>query len=102
MLLTSLLSFWRVKRWERSILSSPIEPTSEVQAHQAALITRLQNALGIGRRLSEGGTLLRQGLTFPEDHGSPGSPSLSDEDRLAAAMAEDARLQYDLRSAGLL
>jgi len=56
-LLTSLLGFWRVKRWERGILSSQRENTQDETARNAHIISQL-NFLG-GRV-----DILRQGLGF--------------------------------------
>jgi len=110
-LLTSLLSFWRVKRWERSILNSSTRESSTPQnaVHDAALIARLEHAFGL-RGLSDG-SLLRQGLglarTPPASEPSQPDQELAnlhpDPDvRLAEAYAQEARLHDDLRSAGFL
>lgn len=49
-LLTSLLGFWRVKRWERGILSprrAAAPRTAEQTAHDVALISNLEQAFGL-------------------------------------------------------
>lgn len=146
-LLTSLLSFWRVKRWERGILAS--SPASSLPPPASSASNRSGPASSsIFGRL----TLLRSGLGFPVSGEYPGSSTRSgdpaiasrginifddslfavaegedgeledvtDRDprgnyvipidesnpeqthRLARAYVEDARLQRDLRAAGLL
>lgn len=142
-LLTSLLSFWRVKRWERGILASAPSPslplpTSSSAAPPSHLFSRLN--------------LLRAGLGFSVSNypGASTSPRSADDDArsnsrsifdgdifnvaegddgeledvsrgprgnyvipidesnperthtLARAYADEARLQRDLRAAGLL
>ncbi|KAI0638235.1 hypothetical protein C8Q77DRAFT_1047046 [Trametes polyzona] len=130
-LLTSVLGFWRVKRWERGILSSheetPAPATPEQQARSAAIINSIERAFGL-RGLADG-SLLRAGLGFPgaehrEAHGEGEGEGEHDEEddaptrnsyvlpidpanperneRLARAYADEARLHQDLRSAGLL
>lgn len=49
-LLTSLLGFWRVKRWERGILSprrAAAPRTAEQSARDIALISNLEQAFGL-------------------------------------------------------
>jgi Protein of unknown function (DUF2370) len=63
-LLTSLLSFWRVKRWERGILSpqQPMVPrTAEESARDREVIANLEDVFGF-RVLSRSD--LRPGLGF--------------------------------------
>jgi len=126
LLLTSLLSFWRVKRWERSILSTA------TPAPAPAPDSSTTPSSAFFRAFSFRNTLLRQGLVYP---GSSGTRTLFDEheeehsglellaggelrgeyilpdpdssnpertERLARAFADEARLQRDLRAAGLL
>jgi hypothetical protein len=103
LLLTSVLSFWRVKRWERSILNSSIrEPDSaQAEGRNAAIVARLEGAFGL-HGISNG-SLLRQGFSFSrEEPPLEPTPGLDNQVRLAEAHAESARLQDDLRSAGLL
>ncbi|KAI0774324.1 hypothetical protein C8Q74DRAFT_1218139 [Fomes fomentarius] len=123
-LLTSLLGFWRVKRWERGILSSqedaPAPASSEEHARSAAIVHSIERVFGL-QGLADG-SLLRQGLGFPGalhhemDHSDeedatpprnayvipldPADPARNE--RLARAYADEARLHQDLRSAGLL
>ncbi|KAI0796621.1 hypothetical protein C8Q75DRAFT_802309 [Abortiporus biennis] len=134
-LLTSLLGFWRVKRWERSILSTqqhnPPSTPAEDQARNNAMIFRLERAFGI-RGLVDG-SLVRTGLGFPGS--SSGAAAVSEAERhseddridggvvfesrgqyvlpldpndeehntrIARAVADEVRLQRDLRAAGLL
>lgn len=148
-LLTSLLSFWRVKRWERGILaSSPSSSSSSTLPAPAAASSGPSATPTLFGRFS----LLRSGLGFPvsdfpgadaastrqsESDGRRTSRSLFHDDifnvaeredgeleevhsargtyvipidesdperthRLARAYADEARLQRDLRAAGLL
>ncbi|CAL1700548.1 unnamed protein product [Somion occarium] len=67
LLLTSILGFWRVKRWERSILStqqsdssSSSSPSSSDAIHVNPLAMRLEQTFGL-RGLASG-AMLRQGL----------------------------------------
>lgn len=49
-LLTSLLGFWRVKRWERGILASQREPNTSAhtsEAHNLTLFPRLEQVFGL-------------------------------------------------------
>ncbi|KAF7790845.1 hypothetical protein EIP86_001802 [Pleurotus ostreatoroseus] len=118
-LLTSLLSFWRVKRWERGILASqpapaslPLPSTSDSPSTSNAASNVLWARLG----------LLRAGLGFSNNY--PGQRAVEEEEdplappseyiipidpndpertnRLARAYADEARLHRDLRAAGLL
>jgi len=110
-LLTSILSFWRVKRWERSILNSSARDSGASQApvQEAALLARFEQTFGL-RGLSDG-TFFRQGLGFARN-GHDSEPPRSEQEltvlhsdpdvRLAAAYAQEARLHDDLRSAGFL
>jgi Protein of unknown function (DUF2370) len=63
-LLTSLLSYWRVKRWERNILASQREPTIAARdaAGRSHPFTRLHRFVGVP--IHDVGTLLRTGLGF--------------------------------------
>ncbi|KAI0660932.1 hypothetical protein C8Q70DRAFT_932574 [Cubamyces menziesii] len=123
-LLTSLLGFWRVKRWERGILSAQGETaapaTPEEHARSAAIIHSIERAFGL-QGLADG-SLLRAGLGFPgaeqrerisvdEDEDAPARNSYvlpldptdpERNERIARAYADEARLHHDLRNAGLL
>lgn len=128
-LLTSLLGFWRVKRWERGILAStpssiPIPATSpSTPSGRSAFSSRidmLRAGLGFSARRSNvagnyPGAMHRIGNSDPEEeeeesgrepaHGyvipiDPNDPEGAD--RLTRAYVEEARLQRALRAAGLL
>ncbi|KAI0335516.1 hypothetical protein GY45DRAFT_1316861 [Cubamyces sp. BRFM 1775] len=124
-LLTSVLGFWRVKRWERGILSAQGETaapaTPEEHARSAAIIHSIERAFGL-QGLADG-SLLRAGLGFPgaehreqrqsvdEDEDAPARNSYvlpldpadpERNERIARAYADEARLHHDLRNAGLL
>jgi len=63
-LLTSLLDFWRVKRWERDILASQREPNTPAHSSEAcnlALFPRIEQVFGL--------------------RGVPGTSSTSDRNR---------------------
>lgn len=117
-LLTSVLSYWRVKRWERSIITS--SDTGSSAPSESPLTRRLRAAFG-GQ-----GMILRHGFSLSRDEGptSPTPATISAETTaragqvgtntelvrptsepevlLARAWAEEARLQDDLRAAGLM
>jgi hypothetical protein len=120
-LLTSLLGFWRVKRWERGILASQREnagPT-DTSAANGAFISQFERTFGL--RGIAPGEFFRQGLGL----GSRGSGARADEETggggpgegdaetdammtpdrarlLAQALEHERRLQRDLRAAGLI
>ncbi|KAG7096802.1 hypothetical protein E1B28_004211 [Marasmius oreades] len=119
-LLTSLLGFWRVKRWERNILAS--QASNEDQTNRST--SQFERVFGFGA-LSRG-DFFRQGFGFgtstrrnqeediqarPETHAEAHEIALAlnirsdDPDRerlIAQALANERRLQDDLRAAGLL
>ncbi|THH02407.1 hypothetical protein EW026_g418 [Hermanssonia centrifuga] len=115
-LLTSLLSFWRVKRWERGILSTtalssslPVPASATTPGgslHTGTLFARLgilRTGLGFGgypdRQIEEEDdpTAPPSEYIIPIDPNDPEGTS-----RLARAYADEARLHRDLRAAGLL
>lgn len=135
-LLTSLLGFWRVKRWERSILSTqqgdhPVASASPAdEARNSAIVQRVESVFW----LRSSTTPRSSGFGFPgtrghrsrfihadleesleedaEEHPSseregqyivPIDPNDEEQTgRLVRALADEARLQRDLRAAGLL
>ncbi|CCM01725.1 uncharacterized protein FIBRA_03791 [Fibroporia radiculosa] len=130
-LLTSLLGFWRVKRWERGILRAQRDNPAEGRPTgpaNGALIHSFERIFGL-HGLADG-SLIRNGLGFSsnshpsedddplahvlrmeeEDTVSPRgeyilpltSDNPEDNARMAQALAIQARLHQDLRSAGLL
>ncbi|OBZ76643.1 Metal homeostatis protein BSD2 [Grifola frondosa] len=118
-LLTSLLGFWRVKRWERGILSSQqdVPPVpSQDQSQGPAIIRSFERLFGV-QGLADG-PFLRTSFGFPgamqrevdEEVEQPSGAYIlplvpDDPDRnqqIARAVADEARLHQDLRSAGLL
>ncbi|PCH41226.1 hypothetical protein WOLCODRAFT_69258 [Wolfiporia cocos MD-104 SS10] len=134
-LLTSLLGFWRVKRWERNILHAqrenpaagrPAGPADGAFIHAFERMFGLQGladgslirtGLGLGPRRYEGEhdeDPLAHVFRAVEEDEEPAITSrgeyilpLDPEDpernaRMAAAMAVQARLHQDLRSAGLI
>jgi len=132
-LLTSLLGFWRVKRWERGILNSQHDAPRPTGPANGALIHSLERVFGLQGLAN--GSLLRTGFGLgggrrePEDEDELvhvlGGVEEEDDDRgrmsprgeyiipldpddpernarVAQAMAVQARLHHDLRSAGLI
>lgn len=123
-LLTSILGFWRVKRWERGIIASrETAAASAPQTHLGLLggqfgfrgLSRadLYQGFGFGsRRLTDDGS--NQPLTHPT--GSPSSdvtpppsgiqPNRNNDPQrnheIVIALANEQRLQRDLQEAGLL
>ncbi|KAG7449091.1 uncharacterized protein BT62DRAFT_887639 [Guyanagaster necrorhizus] len=128
-LLTSLLGFWRVKRWERGILATQQHTNTNTninQDPQQRAMSQFERAFGLHRLTSGGGDILRQGFGFGRSHEEEtdsGGQSQAEEGRaeeeLAAlldipaddpnraqrireALESERRLQDDLRAAGLL
>lgn len=91
--LTSALGYYRVKRWERGIQNStPSQPQARMSPEADAAVRRtLSTVFGFG--------------AVPTTPSTAVTPNIPDEER-AARIAEahqlDARLQEDLRAAGLL
>jgi len=130
-LLTSLLGFWRVKRWEHGIFASQQEqPPAGPQSSDGAFLSRLEHTFSL--RGTSRIDLFRRGFGFGSsrnhdsedqqaahlvraeegdvregdrealetDHMIPDDPQRSR--LIAEALANERRLQADLRSAGLL
>jgi len=114
-LLTSVLGFWRVKRWERGILSSQRENTQDSSVRTNHIISQLNSAFGLRGRVD----VLRQGLGIgnareerereeANDRGAENDsmhPINNDPDRerrLEEITTNDIRLQQELRAAGFL
>jgi len=120
-LLTSLLGFFRVKRWERGILTpqQPFAPrTSAEAARDRALISNLESAfgfslptrqdirtgLGLGRRDAEGELIVHESAAAgrTEDPVEEEDAGAALARRREAARELDRRLQDSLQAAGLL
>lgn len=123
-LLTSLLGFWRVKRWEREILASRESPsgvTPQATRSHPSFVSQTESNFGL-RGLSRI-ELLRQGFGFSTSNSGEGvasnaatQPEESERDpmlvidtadpeqarAIASAMEADARLRRHLREAGFL
>ncbi|KAF8529883.1 hypothetical protein JB92DRAFT_3106579 [Gautieria morchelliformis] len=83
-LLTSLLGFWRVKRWEHGIRQASEPPTSTTEAlYGGARVPSLRNLFGV----------------IASDDPEDVAPGALDEE---PATDEDIRLARDLRASGLL
>jgi hypothetical protein len=101
-LLTNTLSFWRIKRWERSLsTASASDPAPSPEEIERDIATRRNIASVFGIQLDIGEDHYRAG------QGQQNAP-VTEEDRLAQQFAEararaaDERLTRDLRAAGLL
>ena len=89
-LLTSLLGFWRVKRWERGILSSQRDSSSDRHVNGPAngtLMHSLERALGINGLAD--GTLIRAGFGFDRSRDADLEREIAIE--LGAAVEPEAR-----------
>ncbi|KAF8591427.1 hypothetical protein K439DRAFT_1656642 [Ramaria rubella] len=115
-LLTSTLSFWRVKRWERSIIAStPTEITPEEgpsHAHNPfyalerfGFPSAILRGMNAGPRTREGMPLDEEAMLESDGEQTPMLPiseESGDTGRLAHARVTELRLQRDLTAAGLL
>jgi len=125
--LTSILGFWRVKRWEREISSSR-RASSSTATHRSPINQNLasHSESSFGLRGISRVELLRQGLGFGGQRASGEDPSTREVSRveeveterdpmlivastdpersraIAAALENEARLRRDLRDAGFL
>jgi len=118
-LLTSVLSFWRVKRLERGILSSQRENRPDETPRSSRIASQFESAFGLRGRAE----LLRQGLGFGRARGreepEEGDPVVDPENaerelmlpvdgdpdserRLQETLVNERQLHQDLRAAGLL
>jgi len=107
-LLTSLLGFYRVKRWERGILSpqQPATPRTAAEvARENALLSHLQIAFGIGgQRDSEGEIVVHESAAagradVPVEEEDAGAAIAR---RRETALQSDRRIREGLQAAGLL
>ena len=124
-MLTSVLGFWRVKRWEQGLLASRREQDTPAPQTSASIVSRLESSVGLrGMSRIE---LLRQGFGFrsaarTSEEGSaatgqrveegnaqemePMMPASSGdperERRRTQVLENDLRLQRDLHSSGLI
>ncbi|KAF7355429.1 hypothetical protein MSAN_01459700 [Mycena sanguinolenta] len=117
-LLTSVLGFWRVKRWERGVLASQRENPGAPPPQQASGPFMSQFERGFGLRGMTRGDLFRQGFGFgarqdveqERTEGSPEEtefmiPADADPERarqLQEAIRHERRLHAELRAAGLI
>jgi hypothetical protein len=74
-LLTSLLQFWRVKRWEAGILASPSSAAPASAQPPRHPFARMFEVPGLAAASSRGGSLLRQGLGLDRLAGAQGHPT---------------------------
>ncbi|KAI0322521.1 hypothetical protein OF83DRAFT_1049294 [Amylostereum chailletii] len=99
-LLTSLLGFWRVKRWERNIFASQQGP-AQTEGDQRAIVSSLQRYFAPVRDM---GGILRAGLGFgsrDDGHGSGGDAGVINNphalrEMLLAMYAHDPERQRQL------
>ncbi|KAK2466313.1 hypothetical protein APHAL10511_001955 [Amanita phalloides] len=123
-LLTSLLGFWRVKRWERGILASQREtPGSAIDAQRdVTVVSQLFGSRGmtwsglfsqVGRstdRNDESASRAEEGLVHRDDDPRETDSMLpsdvadpqTNERIMAEMIARDTRLRADLRAAGFM
>jgi hypothetical protein len=116
-LLTSVLGFWRVKRWERGVLASQRENPGAPppQSTNNPFISQFER--GFGLRGMTRGDLFRTGFGFPRHDTEPergeGSPEESEfmipadadperAQQLQEAIRNERRLHAELRAAGLI
>lgn len=87
--MTSLLGFWRVKRWERGILASQRESNTVAQSsipRHIPVVSRIEQVFGL--RGGSRGDFFRQGFGFGRHRGQD-----EDEDARAAIRAEEGGAQ---------
>lgn len=99
-LLTSILGFWRVKRWERGILASQHGNNPDENTRSTHIISQLNSAFSL-----RAPGILRQGLGFGNAQEREAEDGVLDPDRarrIEEVLANDRRLQQDLRAAGML
>ncbi|KAJ7276525.1 hypothetical protein B0H12DRAFT_1041615 [Mycena haematopus] len=117
-LLTSVLGFWRVKRWERGVLASQRENPGAPPPQQASGPFMSQFERGFGLRDITRGQLFRAGFGLAPRHdveqergeASPDEtefmiPADTDPERvrqLQEAIQHERRLHAELRAAGLI
>ena len=118
-LLTSLLGFYRVKRWERQILASRNLPSGTAPQPQVNIVSQLESNISL-RGMSRI-DLVRQGFGFGNRMSGPASTSVVQTEgnerdsmlvtrtedpeqarAIVSASESDARLVQQLREAGFL
>ena len=83
LLLSSIIGFWRVKRWERSLRSVPTPITTEDIERDIAIRRNIENVFG---------------FSFNDQDSARHARELQTRELLA----QEARLTRDLRAAGLI
>lgn len=127
-LLTSLLGFWRVKRWERGIRASQRDSPATITPRANPLVSQFESSLGLrgmsrtelfrqgfgfGTRNREDDEVTREVIRAEEGESGhsaretepmiPLDPSDPERSRLIIqAFANEQRLRRDLREAGLI
>ncbi|KAG8891788.1 hypothetical protein FRB99_003363 [Tulasnella sp. 403] len=90
-LLTALLGFWRVKRWERGVRRAAHEaanprppPSAEEIARDQAIVASIEQAFGlVSSRVQSGAETVRQGLGLPHNWTeTPGEREAFERDRV--------------------
>ena len=93
MLLSSIIGYWRVKRWEQSVRAPVIPPTVEQTEEDSNVRRNLENVFGIS--FAQPPAEDNQSRTHQEEPTNPDTvPTQSSLARV--------RLARDLRAAGLL
>ncbi|KAF4613710.1 hypothetical protein D9613_007783 [Agrocybe pediades] len=87
LLLSSVIGYWRVKRWENSVRVQPAPPAPEDMERDDQVRRRLESAFGISFDAPA-----QNAAALRTDHYNAG----------AAVASEEARLTRDLRAAGIL
>ena len=98
--MTSVLGYWRVKRWETSIAASNVQPATEDQQHESELLSNLQASLATSTlpnnppgRTPTSARPLSQQQTAP---GNPRSRTREEEEMIR----QDERMRRDLSNQG--
>lgn len=127
-LLTSVLGFWRVKRWEHGILNSQqsANVTPAAREHERAIVGRIERAFGVQIPSTSAGEFFRTGFGLNRSHDGEThhlqaaeeghaprpedveleivvDPSDPNRERIVReALENERRLQEHLRAAGLI
>jgi len=95
-LITAVLGFWRVKRWERGVKQAAHEaanprppPTAEELATERAVLSSIEQAFGLvglvstemNDRVRRGADSVRDGLGLPEEWGQAAHQDAGQRDR---------------------
>ncbi|KDR76272.1 hypothetical protein GALMADRAFT_247580 [Galerina marginata CBS 339.88] len=93
LLLSSVIGYWRVKRWEKSVRSPPVPPTAEEVERDVTVRRNLEEVFGISFGPAAQQTVHQ--TVVRDDFGHPIAIP-------AQHVLDEARLARDLRAAGIL